>query len=91
MPFYHTPEATQYLKAFIGEYYVSDDTPAFKALWRNYNFCQFVEDEGMLSSLFGGYTGDIDRIRILTGDVLFYRNRQGQAARRAVVRNSKIQ
>lgn len=46
MPFYHTSEATQYLKAFIGEQYVFDETPCFKALWRNYNFCQFVEDEG---------------------------------------------
>jgi len=46
MPFYHTPEATKYLKAFLGEHYVSDDTPAFKALWRSYNSCQFVEDDG---------------------------------------------
>lgn len=46
MPFYHAPEATKYLKAFLGEYYMYDDTPAFKALWRNYNFCQFVEDDG---------------------------------------------
>lgn len=61
MPFYHTPDATRHLKAFLGEHYVSDETPAFKALWRNYNFCQFVEDEG---------------------DVLFYRDRRGKAARR---------
>jgi omega-6 fatty acid desaturase (delta-12 desaturase) len=46
MPFYNTPGATQYLKAFLCEHYVFDDTPAFNALWRNYNFCQFVEDEG---------------------------------------------
>jgi len=46
MPFYHTPEATEYLKAFLGEHYESDDTPAFKALWRSYNSCQFVEDDG---------------------------------------------
>ncbi|KAJ3567932.1 hypothetical protein NP233_g6046 [Leucocoprinus birnbaumii] len=46
MPFYHTPEATKYLKAFLGEDYMTDETPAFKALWRNYNSCQFVEDEG---------------------------------------------
>lgn len=58
MPFYHGPEATQHLQAFIGNYYLSSDVPAFKALWENYNFCQFVEDEG---------------------DVLFYRNRKGQA------------
>ncbi|TFK32082.1 fatty acid desaturase-domain-containing protein [Crucibulum laeve] len=46
MPFYHGQEATQYLKTFIGDYYVSSDVPSFKALWDNYNFCQFVEDEG---------------------------------------------
>lgn len=50
MPFYHAPEATKYLKAFLGEYYMYDDTPAFKALWRNYNFCQFVEDDGWSSA-----------------------------------------
>lgn len=58
MPFYHGPEATQYLKAKIGEHYNSCDTPAFKALWDSYNKCQFVENEG---------------------DVLFYRDRKGQA------------
>ncbi|KAF8875927.1 fatty acid desaturase-domain-containing protein [Infundibulicybe gibba] len=61
MPFYHGPEATQHLKAFIGDHYVTSDVPAFKALWSNYNKCQFVEDEG---------------------DVLFYRDRKGQAIRR---------
>ncbi|KAF8877269.1 hypothetical protein BD779DRAFT_1804031 [Infundibulicybe gibba] len=61
MPFYHGPEATQHLKAFIGDHYVTSDVPAFKALWNNYNKCQFVEDEG---------------------DVLFYRDRKGQAIRR---------
>ncbi|KZS96677.1 linoleoyl phosphatidylcholine delta-12 acetylenase [Sistotremastrum niveocremeum HHB9708] len=61
MPFYHGPEATQYLKEFIGEHYAYSDAPVFKTLWDTYNFCQFVEDEG---------------------DVLFYRNKQGQALRR---------
>ncbi|KAJ3865487.1 fatty acid desaturase-domain-containing protein [Lentinula novae-zelandiae] len=46
MPFYHGPEATDYLKAFIGEHYNYSDKPVFKALWENYNDCQFVEDEG---------------------------------------------
>lgn len=46
MPFYHGPEATDYLKAFIGEHYNYSDKPVFKALWDNYNDCQFVEDEG---------------------------------------------
>ncbi|KAJ7111302.1 fatty acid desaturase-domain-containing protein [Mycena epipterygia] len=46
MPFYHGKEATDALKAFIGDYYTFSDKPVFKALWDNYNACQFVEDEG---------------------------------------------
>ncbi|KAL1719944.1 fatty acid desaturase-domain-containing protein [Schizophyllum commune] len=63
MPFYHGEEATKYLQGFIGEHYAYSGKPIFKALWENYNRCQFVEDEG---------------------SVLFYRDRQGRAARRAV-------
>ncbi|KAJ6587373.1 fatty acid desaturase-domain-containing protein [Mycena sp. CBHHK59/15] len=46
MPFYHGEKATIALKALIGDYYVYSDKPAFKALWDNYNRCQFVEDDG---------------------------------------------
>ncbi|KAI0768231.1 linoleoyl phosphatidylcholine delta-12 acetylenase [Trametes elegans] len=46
MPFYHGPEATGYLRAFIGEHYHRSDKPVFRALWDNYNDCQFVEDSG---------------------------------------------
>ncbi|KAL6308656.1 fatty acid desaturase-domain-containing protein [Sparassis latifolia] len=59
MPWYHGEEATTYLKEFLGNQYHYDETPIFRALWRSYNDCQFVEDEG---------------------DVLFYRNKKGQAA-----------
>ncbi|KAL1676410.1 hypothetical protein EV122DRAFT_291938 [Schizophyllum commune] len=59
----HGEEATKYLQGFIGEHYAYSEKPIFKALWENYNRCQFVEDEG---------------------SVLFYRDRQGRAARRAV-------
>ncbi|KAJ7170726.1 fatty acid desaturase-domain-containing protein [Mycena crocata] len=58
IPFYHGPAATQHLKAFLGDHYVSSDTPAFRALWENYNRCQFVEE---------------------TGDVIFYKDKQGRA------------
>ncbi|KAH9475531.1 Delta(12) fatty acid desaturase [Psilocybe cubensis] len=61
MPFYHGPEATQHLKAFIGEHYAYSNKNPFKALWESYNKCQFVENEG---------------------DVLFYRDKKGQAVRR---------
>ncbi|TFK21586.1 delta 12 fatty acid epoxygenase [Coprinopsis marcescibilis] len=46
MPFYHGPEATKYLKSFIGQHYHYSDAPVFSTLWKNYNECQFVEDEG---------------------------------------------
>ncbi|KAH9885241.1 linoleoyl phosphatidylcholine delta-12 acetylenase [Cubamyces lactineus] len=46
MPFYHGAEATKYLRAFIGEHYHHSEKPVFKALWDNYNTCQFVEDTG---------------------------------------------
>jgi fatty acid desaturase len=52
MPFYHGEEATQYLKAFIGEHYASSDQNPFTALWDSYNNCQFVEDEGERSLSF---------------------------------------
>lgn len=46
MPFYNGEEATQHLKAFIGEHYAYDDRNPFYALWESYRDCQFVEDEG---------------------------------------------
>ena len=44
----HGEEATKYLKEFIGEHYAWSDEPVFQSLWRNYNECQFVEDDGTL-------------------------------------------
>lgn len=73
-------EATKHLKAFIGEHYHASEEPVFPALWRTYNECQFVDDEGnvrsfsMLISL-----ADIWQFQS-TGDVLFYKNRKGQFA-----------
>ncbi|KAI1311537.1 linoleoyl-CoA desaturase activity protein [Mortierella claussenii] len=46
MPFYNAVEATKYLKAKLGKYYLYDDTPIAKALYRNWRQCKFVEDEG---------------------------------------------
>ncbi|EMD32299.1 hypothetical protein CERSUDRAFT_58880 [Gelatoporia subvermispora B] len=54
LPFYHAPEATAYLQAFIGIHYHRSSKPVFKALWDNYNDCQFVDNEGatVISALF---------------------------------------
>ncbi|TFK46679.1 hypothetical protein OE88DRAFT_1687479 [Heliocybe sulcata] len=46
LPWYNGEEATQYLRAKIGEHYAYSDKHVFKALWDTYNDCQFVEDEG---------------------------------------------
>ncbi|CAH1760051.1 12234_t:CDS:2 [Entrophospora sp. SA101] len=46
MPHYHAEEATEHLKKVLGPYYMFDDTPMFKALWRSYSKCKFIEDEG---------------------------------------------
>ncbi|KAI0822416.1 linoleoyl phosphatidylcholine delta-12 acetylenase [Trametes gibbosa] len=42
----HGAEATKHLRAFLGEHYHYSEKPVFKALWDNYNDCQFVEDRG---------------------------------------------
>ena len=42
----HGAEATRYLRAFIGEHYHYSEKPAFRALWDNYNECQFVDNDG---------------------------------------------
>lgn len=49
MPWYHGEEATKYLREAIGPYYMRTTKPTFQALWDNYNFCQFVDDEGTLA------------------------------------------
>ncbi|KZV69201.1 hypothetical protein PENSPDRAFT_488127 [Peniophora sp. CONT] len=46
LPWYHGEEATRYLRAFIGHHYHHSDAPVFPQLWKTYNDCQFVEDEG---------------------------------------------
>jgi hypothetical protein len=51
LPVDHGPEATQHLKAFIGDHYAYSDENMFKALWNSYNKCQFVENDGKYSSL----------------------------------------
>jgi len=39
-------EATEHIKRVIGPYYLKDDTPIVRALWRSYSACQFIEDSG---------------------------------------------
>ncbi|KAL5536391.1 hypothetical protein ACEPAF_213 [Sanghuangporus sanghuang] len=46
MPWYNGEEATEHLKKVLGPHYHRSDEPVFTALWRTYNICQFVEDDG---------------------------------------------
>jgi omega-6 fatty acid desaturase (delta-12 desaturase) len=46
MPFYHAQEATQHIKRVLGPYYLKDDTPIARALWRAFTCCRYIEDEG---------------------------------------------
>jgi len=46
MPHYHAEEATIHLKKILGDYYLTDKTPIMKALWKAWNSCHYVEDEG---------------------------------------------
>jgi len=46
MPFYHAQEATEAFKKVLGPYYLKDETPIARAVYRSYSTCQFVEDTG---------------------------------------------
>ena len=46
MPFYHAQEATEHIRKVLGPYYMKDETPLIRALYRSYSACQFVEDDG---------------------------------------------
>ena len=46
MPFYHAQEATEAFKKVLGPYYLKDETPIAKALWRAFSHCQYVDDAG---------------------------------------------
>jgi hypothetical protein len=39
-------EATEAFKKVLGNYYMKDETPIAKALWRSFSHCQYVEDKG---------------------------------------------
>jgi omega-6 fatty acid desaturase (delta-12 desaturase) len=46
IPFYNQPKVTEALKAALGDEYNSDSTPMFRALYRSFTQCCFIEDEG---------------------------------------------
>jgi fatty acid desaturase len=47
-PFYNLPEITKAIKPVLGPYYAYDTTSTFRALWRSFTECKFVEDDGQV-------------------------------------------
>jgi omega-6 fatty acid desaturase (delta-12 desaturase) len=45
-PFYNQPKVTEALKKLFGDEYNYDSTPVFRALYRSFTQCCFIEDEG---------------------------------------------
>lgn len=38
-------EASEHIKKALGPYYLKDDTPIWKALWRSYTLCKYVDTD----------------------------------------------
>ncbi|KAF8341432.1 delta-12 fatty acid desaturase [Cantharellus anzutake] len=49
IPHYNGPRVTEALKKVLGEDYNQDSTNTFRALWRTFNECQFIEDDGAVA------------------------------------------
>jgi len=56
LPFYHAQEATEAITKVLGKYRMVDETPIWKALWRAYRGCKFVEDDGPVAFYKGSMT-----------------------------------
>ncbi|XP_055822362.1 delta(12)-fatty-acid desaturase FAD2-like [Solanum dulcamara] len=60
IPHYHAMEATNAIKPLLGEYYQFDGTPFYKALWRDFKECQYVDkDEGSQDTGIFWYTNNM--------------------------------
>lgn len=59
-PFYNLPQITECIKTVLKDDYNFDSTNCFRALYRTFTECRFIEDEG---------------------DVVFFKNKDGKAAR----------
>ncbi|KAJ7066579.1 delta-12 fatty acid desaturase [Mycena amicta] len=46
IPFYNQPKVTEYLKQVLPDHYNYDSTNMYRAFWRNFTQCIFIEDEG---------------------------------------------
>ncbi|KAJ7818813.1 delta-12 fatty acid desaturase [Mycena leptocephala] len=46
IPFYNQPQVTEYIKPVLKNHYNYDSTNTFRALYRSFTECRFIEDEG---------------------------------------------
>ncbi|KAF8069220.1 delta-12 fatty acid desaturase [Lyophyllum atratum] len=46
VPFYNQPQVTQHIKVLLGDSYNYDSSSCFRALYRNFTECCFIEDDG---------------------------------------------
>ncbi|KAF7336670.1 Acyl-lipid omega-3 desaturase (Cytochrome b5), endoplasmic reticulum [Mycena venus] len=60
IPFYNQPQVTERIKPLLKNHYNYDSTNTFRALYRSFTQCRFIEDDG---------------------DIAFYKNKDGEAAR----------
>ncbi|KAJ3041317.1 hypothetical protein HDV00_009589 [Rhizophlyctis rosea] len=47
VPHYHAQEATEAMRGVLGKWYLATEENIWKSLWKSYQTCRFVEDEGV--------------------------------------------
>ncbi|KAH7844231.1 hypothetical protein Vadar_025771 [Vaccinium darrowii] len=52
IPHYHAMEATKAIRPILGDYYLRDETPILKAIWREAMECMYVEPDGDQKGVF---------------------------------------
>ncbi|KAK7060960.1 hypothetical protein VNI00_000695 [Paramarasmius palmivorus] len=68
IPFYNLPMAHAAIRPLLGDMYNYDSTGVFRALWRSFNECIFVESEGAIV-FFKDTQGNAKRnVKVLGGD-----------------------
>lgn len=70
IPFYNQPEVTEVLKKVLKEDYNYDSTNTFRALYRTFSSCCFIEDDGEIVFY---KNRDGEAVRIVAPDALGYK------------------
>lgn len=70
IPFYNQPQVTEILKKVLKEDYNYDSTNTFRALYRTFSTCCFIEDDGEIAFY---KNKDGEAVRIIAPDALGYK------------------